>query len=331
MLEQEQVAMKHPRASRNRDDDDIAALEDMGADEFIQLKEEDEEVPQIGLEQQSTNAKTIALKHLHLQLYLTASDVEKSYWMSKIFALVLPPQYASFKLYKAYLNTMALSLAYQFHDAYTFESIIDDFNDNFADTVDASTDVSEAVAEYAVYSKWSNLAMIKWQLFMLSIYEQSMASTGSAAAASFLETEVNAETESEAEFFGAGNGNAMMMQYAYMSYYVMMLKYSSLYSELMLAQTGLSCAAMKYNEIKGESASEQLSVQIDQLEGTTLPSMYVQWAQTNQMKYMLEYYTLMMDMQSPAYAASQAVQRAENTFLNLFQTQKAETTATASN
>jgi hypothetical protein len=225
---------------------------------------------------------------------------------------------------------MALSIAYQFHDAYTFESMIDDFNDNFSDSVDAATDLTEALAEYEVYSKWSNLAMIKWQLFMLSIYEQSMSTTG-AAATSFLETEVNVESEAEAEFFGAaGNGNAMLMQYAYMSYYVMMLKYYSLYTELSLSQVGLRCAALKINEIKGE-ANDQQSDYIDQLEGTALPSLYVQWAQTNQMKYMFEYYTLLFDMQSPAFASSQAVQRAENTFLNLFQTQKAETTATASN
>jgi len=300
-------------------------LEEMGAEQFLELKMTEETV---NLEQLSTNAKNSALKSLHLQLYLTGSDVEKSYWLSKFFATVLPPQMSTFKLYKAYLNTVALSTAYQFHDAYTFESLIDDFNDKF----DASTLITEAHAEANVYRNWYTLAMIKWQLFMLSMYEQSMgmgaaanANANANAAHSFL------ETESQEQFFSMG-GNGMMSQYAYMVYYVMMLKYSSLISELMLAQAGYAAADIKVRVASATSVDaipEDSASRLDELEGKTLPHLYAQWAQTNQMKYMMEYYMLMMDMQSPAYALSQSTKRAEESFLNLFQTQNAETTPAA--
>jgi len=311
-------------ASPSKEELEARELEEMGS-EFLQLKMTEESV---NLEQMSTNAKNMALKSLHLQLYLTGSDVEKSYWLSKFFATVLPPQLSTFKLYKSYLNTIALSTAYQFHDAYTFESLIDDFNDKF----DASTLITEAHAEANVYRNWYTLAMIKWQLFMLSMYEQSMgmgaaanANANANAAHSFL------ETESQEQFFSMG-GNGMMSQYAYMVYYVMMLKYSSLISELMLAQAGWTAADLKVRVASATSIDgipEDSAHRLDELEGKTLPHLYSQWAQTNQIKYMMEYYMLMMDMQSPAYALSQSTKRAEESFLNLFQTQNAETTPAA--
>jgi len=314
--EEKSVQSKKHFKQLEEDDDDVKALEEAGADEFLELKEE-----HVDLATQSTHAKISALKSLHLQLYLTASDVEKSYWMSKIFALVLPPQYASLKLYKTYLNTMALSIAYQFHDAFTFETSIEAFNNDFE-----AAAITEALAEHTVYQNWYNLVSIKWQLFMLSIYEQSYATAPQAnhAASSFL------ETEEQAEFVGGAGQNPMMAQYAYLAYYIMMLKYYSIFTELNLAQTGLATSQLKVQLTQSDSSNDAAEKQLNQLEGQTLPQLYVQWTSINQQKYMLEYYTLMFDMQSPAYAASQDVQRAENSFINLFQAQKAETTAPSS-
>jgi len=259
-----------------------------------------------------------------LQLYLTASDVENSYWNAKILSVVAP-QASTFKVYKSYLSTVALSTAYQFHDAYTFESLMDDFNDKF----DASTLVTEAHAEVNVYRNWYTLAMIKWQLFLLSIYEQSMGMGAASNANANANAHSFLETESQEQFVGMMGGAS---SYPYMVYYVMMLKYSSLMSELMLAQAGWTAADLKVRIASAgpsDTVPEDGARRLDELEGKTLPHLYSQWAQTNQMKYMMEYYMLMMEMQNPAIAVAQSTKRAEESFLNLFQTQKAETTPAA--
>jgi hypothetical protein len=313
---------KHYTRLEENENEDAQDLEELEADEFLELKEEEP----ISLEKQATIGKVQALKSLHLQLYLTSSDVERSYWNAKVFALFLPPQLTSFKLYKTYLNTLALSYAFQFHDSYTFEAIIDDFNDNFNGA--GHTARTEALAEQIVYSNWFTLVSIKWQLFMISIYEQAMVPSqpsANANANSFLETEEQAEP---AQPFTALPSNALLMQYAYMSYYVMMLKYYAVFTELQLAQTGLAASSLKVAIAASDTDDDTANLKkLLPLEAETLPYLYQSWAQTNQMRYMMEYYLLMFDLQSPAFAVSQATQRAENTFINMFQTDKASNSA----
>jgi len=280
------------------------------------------------LEAAGTHAKLSALKALQIQFYLAASDVEKSYWTNKILNFLLPPQLTVYKLYKSYLNTMALSIAFQFHDSFTLEAYLDDFNDNLDSNHNSA--LSEIVAEQTVYTQWYSLAMIKWQLFMINLYEKmstqqvapqvQAAQTQAYGAASYLE--VDAEP-----FYGAAGGNGFAMQYAYMSYYIMMMKYSSLFSEIQLAQTGLMTANSKLQLLK--DSDSKVAKQALYLEGTALPSALVQWSSINHQRFQFEYYLLVLDMYAPGIAATQAADRAENTFQNFVQTEQPITTPAA--
>eukprot|EP00299_Pterocystis_sp_00344_P001663 c1152_g1_i1.p1 GENE.c1152_g1_i1~~c1152_g1_i1.p1 ORF type:complete len:449 (+),score=102.65 c1152_g1_i1:59-1348(+) len=278
------------------------------------------------LELAGSQAKISALKAMQIQFYLAASDVEKSYWTNKILNLLLPPQFTVYKLYKSYLNTMALSVAFQLHDSFTLEAYLDDFNDRL-DAHHGSA-LSEIVAEQTLYTQWYSLAMIKWQLFMINLYEKmstqqvapqmQAAQTQAYGAASYLEV--------DAEPFVAGqNPNAFAMQYAYLSYYTMMLKYTSLFSEIQLAQNGLMTANTKLQVVK--DSDEKAAKQALYLEGTVLPSAFVQWSSINHQRFTIEYYLLVLDMYAPGIAATQAADRAENTFQNLVQTEQPVTKA----
>jgi hypothetical protein len=278
------------------------------------------------LELAGSQAKLTALKAMQIQFYLAASDVEKSYWTNKIITLLLPPQLTVYKLYKSYLNTLALSYAFQLHDSFTLEAYLDDFNDRLDSSHDST--LSETVAEQTLYTQWYSLAMIKYQLFMINLYEkmstqqfapQVQAAQGQAyGAASYLE--VDAEP-----FASPQNPNAFAMQYAYMTYYTMMLKYSALFSEIQLAQTGLMTANTKLDVAKNvDSKNVKQAVY---LEGTALPSAYVQWASLNHQRFQIDYYMLVLEMSAPAVAVTQAADRAENVFQNFVQTEQPITTA----
>jgi len=289
------------------------------------------------LEHASAQAKFAALKSLHIQFYFAGSDVQKAYYINKIVSMMMPPQLSIFKLYKSYLNTMALSTAFQFHDSFTQEAYLDDFNDHWGSHTGASSQLSEAIAEQHVYGSWSTLAMLKYQLFLINIYEkmmmgQAFAQVASAqqqayGAASYLEVDAD---PSQHQFFGLGGSSVNYMQY--LQYYQMYLRYSSIVLEIQLANAGLSIANAKASGLQGSSAVTADAVDSAlKAEGTYLPMLYTQWAQTNQMKYYIDYYSLILDMYAPQYAAAQAADRAENVFQNLVQTEAPTTVEAKAN
>jgi hypothetical protein len=280
------------------------------------------------LEEAGSQAKFAALKAMHIQFYIAGSDVQQTYWANKIASMVLPPQLSVFKLYKTYLNTMALSYAFQFHDSFTQEAYLDDFNDRWGLTTGSSSQLSEALAEQQTYSHWSVLAMFKYQLFTINMYEkmvfgQIFAQAAAAQAApapaqqatSYLETEPSTTgSQFMPGMFGGQFGG-------YMQYYSMWLKYSSIMLEIQLANAGLMVANTKAAaNMKNADVSASVSKNAQQMEGQYLPMLYTQWASTNQMKYYIEYYSLMTEMFFPQLAVAQAADRAENVFTNLVQT-----------
>jgi hypothetical protein len=279
------------------------------------------------LEHDSAIAKFTALKAMQIQFAFAASDVQKSYYVNKIMAMVLPPQLAIFKMYKSYLNTIALSTAFQFHDSFTQEAYLDDFNDHFGDLTGMSSQLSEAVAELHTFGSWSQLAMIKYQLFLINIYEKMMFGQVLAQASATQQQAYGAasylELDSEpvnTQFFGFGGAPVNYMQY--LQYYQMYLRYTSIVLEIQLSQTGASVATVKVAIANAKTDVTQTMID-DALkaEGEVLPNLYMQWASTNQMKYYIDYYSLMMDFFAAQLAVSQAADRAENVFQNLVQTE----------
>jgi len=277
------------------------------------------------LEEQGSIAKFTALKAMRIQFHLAGADVEKSYWLNKLVAMALPPQLSVFKLYKSYLNTMALSVAHQFYDSFAQEAVVDDFNDRFGHMTGSSSAYTEALAEQHTFSQWSTLAMFKYQLFMINMYEKSMygqmfASQAAAQAdpsanvaqpTSYLEMEP-AQTQFMPGMFGGAQSAG------YMQYYTMYLKYSSITLEIQLAQAGLMVANSKISSHDDLSSHNENAIQ---MESQYLPMLFAQWGQTNQMKYYLEYYGLMTEMFFPQLASAQAADRAENSIQNLVQTE----------
>jgi len=285
------------------------------------------------LEAKSTAAKVSALKNLQIQLYLVSSDVEKTYWVNKILTPLLPQQMVYMKLYKQYLTTTALSIAYQLHDSFTLEAILDNLND-FHST--PQTEVSEARAEFHVYSQWNQLASIKLQLFFISIYEQSAMSRLQAMAAgsafqsanSFLEVEEELKAE---PFVGSSDMASTIQQYQFLTQYISFFRYYIMYAELNLASVGLHSAQSKLqgldykydNKPENDAESYKLIKEGKKIEGKYLPSLYAQWAQMTTMKYYLEFSLFYLDMQAPQIALARAPQRAESSLqdLNLVQTE----------
>merc|ERR1712137_1508168 len=121
------------------------------------------------LEMASTSAKIAALKFMQVQLYLASSDVQKSYWTTKLMQAMAPPELAMYGVYKTFLSTVALSVMMQIHDVYTLEAYLDNFNDEFSGSV--SMDVAEATAEYTLYSSWTALTYIKVAMLYIDYVE----------------------------------------------------------------------------------------------------------------------------------------------------------------
>jgi hypothetical protein len=251
-----------------------------------------------------------------------------------------------FKLYKQYLTTIALSLAFQLHDSFTLEGHLDNFNDQFGG---AKTDLSEALAELNVYSQWNQLASIKMQLFYLSIYEQSamgqlqrMAAGNAFQAASFLELDEELKAEPAAPFVGSGDVASMAQQYTFLTQYVSFLRMYIMYSEFHLASTGLMASHAKHQSLvykyddkpENDQDGVKLASQSQEMEGKYMPTLYGQWSQLTTMKSYLEFSLMYLDMQMPQLAVARAPIRADNAIqdLNLVQTEAPELTApTASN
>jgi len=282
------------------------------------------------LEQASSLAKLSALKLFQIQVYLTSSDVEKSYWVNRVLSLSVPQQMMVFKLYKNYLSTYALSLALQLSDVFTFEAHIDDFNDRYLSDSGVGSELTEFTAEQTVYQTWYSLASIKLQLFYIHLYEQSfmtqMASKHHSAAASFLEVEETLKANPE------NPQPQMQNQYAMLSYYAQMLKLYSIFTELSLAQTGYQAATLKVqafnmandNDASNDEEAARLEKQATALEGTSLPAAFSQWGQISSMRFYLDYYVLMLDINVPAILPARAAERSETAIesLNLIQTEK---------
>jgi len=297
------------------------------------------------LELKSTTAKLTALKHLQLQLYLVTSDVEKTYWVNKILTPLLPQQLMYFKVYKQFLTTTALSLAYQLHDSFTLEGYLDNFNDQYF--VGGKTDLSEANAELNLYVQWHSLASTKMQLFYLSMYEQSMTTRlqamaagnafQSASSSSFLELDEQLKAEPASPFVGSNDAASTLQRYNFMTQYVSFLRMYIMYSELTLSSAGLNAAHSKQtgliykydSKAENDAESVKLLSQAEELEGKYLPSLYGQWAQLTTMKYYLELSLLYSDSQMPQLALARAPQRADAALqdLNLVQTEATTTTA----
>jgi len=296
------------------DDDDVALLE---------LKEE-EQMTIEQMENLGSYHKISALKAMQIQFYLAGSDVQKTYWVNRIVAMILPPQLSVFKLYKSYINTMSLSIAYQFHDSFTQEAYLDDFNDRWGSHTGISSQYAEALSEVNTYSQWSSLASFKYQLVLINMYEKMMFAQISAqqqpgsASVSLLELGSEPVANQFSPFMGAGGAG----MYPYLQYYQMMLRFMVISSEMQLAQTGLYVANVKAAVGSGKNHPDQSVVlQALQVETTTLPSLYMQWASLNQQKFYIDMYSMMMEMYAPQLAAATANDRAENVFQNLVQTE----------
>jgi hypothetical protein len=273
-------------------------------------------------EKSETFAKITALKYLFMQVLTTSSDVQQQFWINKAISSVVP-QIAYIKLYKSYLSTFALSSAIQLHDSYTFEAYMDDFNDNYASTVGESAQLTEAVAELNVFKSWQSLVFMRFYLFYIGMYEKSIMaqamSVPAPAAASFL------EEESTAEPLKQDPQSMMLMQYQYMSYYVYLLKYYAMFTEMMIPQYGLQMASLKVhaqtlltddtkdNDAQGRNLKEQAL----KLDGHAVPMAIAQWSSIVSMRYYFEYFLMMYDMYIPALSQARQYQRIDDAMLNL--------------
>jgi len=311
------------------DDDDVS---------YLELKDDAPQKPlMLRLEETSTQSKIAALKYFQIQLYFTSADVEKNYWVNRLMQLVIPQQLMLLKVYKNYLSTFALSLAFQLHDVFTFEAYIDDFNDKYGDAAGASAELTEVMAEEQVYQKWYALSMIKMQLFYLHLYEQSIMT--SAARQSMMQmasrgynsfVELESSLKAEPENPQVDPAQAMASQYAYFSYYSQLLRFFAITSEVSLAQTGLMCSNFKRQAFdllhdgddSNDSDGEKYAKQAQQLESVYLPFSYSRWGQISSSRFYMEYFALMMDMNMPALLPGRAAERAETSIesMNLVQT-----------
>merc|ERR1711972_765686 len=209
----------------------------------------------------STSAKIAALKFMQVQLYLASSDVQKSYWTTKLMQAMAPPELAMYGVYKTFLSTVALSVMMQIHDVYTLEAYLDNFNDEFSGSV--SMDVAEATAEYTLYSSWTALTYIKVAMLYIDYVEMqttvqamqaagqplmpnlaSMSNSNNAAAQSLLElksetkpvdTNTETHTESKTQFTSPNPAQAYQSMVT-LQYYVSLLKYYNLLVEMQWGQ-----------------------------------------------------------------------------------------------
>jgi hypothetical protein len=277
-------------------------------------------------EKAETRSKISALKFLFLQILTTSSDVQQQYWINKAISAVAP-QIATFKLYKSYLSTFALSSAIQLHDAYTFEAYIDDFNDNFSGIAKQSAALTEAIAELNLFRSWQSLVYMRLYLFYIGMYEKSFTAQVAAAAPAPVPAPAPAflEEESTAEPTKQDPQSMMGMQYMYMSYYVSILKYYALFSEMMIPQYGLMMASNKVRALtiltdsdpNNDDQAAQFQTQAAQLDGQGVPMAIAQWSSVVFMRYYFEYFLMMYDMYLPAFAQARQYQRIDDGMLNL--------------
>jgi len=292
-------------------------------------------------ERLSTVGKVTALKYFFIQILTTASDVEKGYWVNKMYQVVLPAQFTIYKVYKNYLSTFALSTAIQLHDIFTFEAYTDDFNDKFSSLTGKSSKLTESVAEVELYQKWFSLCFLRFSLLQINMIEQAMITQAAAAAVppvapaapapaagapvaspgAFVFLEEELKVEEKTEFFGAQTPQAMAMQFAYLSYYQQILKYYTLFAEMNMAQTGSYMANIRYRAFDmltdktdtNDEEGKKLRRQASDLEHGPLSYATSQWANLVQMRYMMEYWTLLMGMYSiPGAAEMSVAQRLNN-------------------
>merc|ERR1711988_587865 len=281
------------------------------------------------LEMASTSAKIAALKFMQVQLYLASSDVQKSYWTTKLMQAMAPPELAMYGVYKTFLSTVALSVMMQIHDVYTLEACLDNFNDEFSGSV--SMDVAEATAEYTLYSSWTALTYIKVAMLYIDYVEMqttvqamqaagqplmpnlaSMSNSNNAAAQSLLElksetkpvdTNTETHTESKTQFTSPNPAQAYQSMVT-LQYYVSLLKYYNLLVEMQLASTGTTVASYKLMGLRiltnGDVGDDEMGYKLDKtadtLESVWLPQMYAQWGQITMFTYVMEGYLMYTTM-----------------------------------
>lgn len=295
------------------------------------------------LQKQSTESKITALKYFFIQLMSTQSDVQLGYWMNKAISAAVPQQYSVYKLYKNYLSTFALSNALQLHDAFTLEAYLEAFNSRF--NFGSSAQLSESVAEMNVYTQWQQLVTMRLFLFYISMYETSFATQAAqqqqaAANPSTQQQTAFLEVETEAEPSTSKDGQQyMLMQYYYMAYFSKLIKFYSLFYEMMIPQSGLQMAQLKVHGYRlltdGEDSNDEDGHKFvqyaEKLDNFSVSGAIAQWAGLLQTRYMMEYFLVFYDMYLPQLATQRIIERVDSAILNssLFQTEKAEVKAPA--
>jgi hypothetical protein len=279
----------------------------------------------VEIQASGSQAKFAALKSLQMQLYLSASDVERSYWSNRVILQVAPSPLSIYKIYKSYLNTMALSTAFEFHDSFTFEAFMDDFNDRYGTHTGDSSALTEIIAEFNTFSKWHTLATIKYQLLLIGMYEKAMAMQMMGQPQQMMHTSfMEMESQSEPlEMKQQDPASMLFMQYYYLQYYQLWIKYSAVLAELQMTSVGVNVAMMKHQIQASKKQNPSIYKDLDHLEGEVLPQLMHHWASLSQMKYWLDYSTIMLDMYAPQMAQANAADRMENTFVNLAQADSA--------
>jgi hypothetical protein len=262
-------------------------------------------------------AKVAALKFAHIQISTAAGDVEKSYWMNKIMQTALPPQFLIYKVYKNYLSTVALSLAIQVHDAFTLEAYLENFNLNHPEAGDSAL-AAEARAELLLYSKWHMLATLRFQLFYLGMYEHMSAMHMAQPPMQPQQQNPSSfvELEEEAEPVQFHDPRFMMTYSHYLSMYKYYLQYSIIASEMSLTQMGMWSASTAVNRFSNDAEVDDKMVEMGAQMTKMLPHAMASWASATSSKYMIEYYSMIMDMYSPMFAAARDAQRASSAMEN---------------
>eukprot|EP00298_Acanthocystis_sp_HF-20_P005041 c15325_g1_i1.p1 GENE.c15325_g1_i1~~c15325_g1_i1.p1 ORF type:complete len:447 (-),score=174.93 c15325_g1_i1:54-1370(-) len=288
------------------------------------------------LEQSASASKITALKYFGHQLVTTASDVSQSYWLNRYMAASVPPQLSMFKVYKNYLNTIGLSYAFELQDIFSFEAYTDHYNRRFfPEATNKGSLVVETVAEHTVYQKWQSLAMIRYYLFIISIYEQSMASQASQPTAVPTQAAANPSLlEVESETKQVQDPSAMMYyQYVSMSYMKYMMKYYAMILEISVSNYGLMITSQKLQGLhmlrddttSNDEQGHSLVSQSLEMEAIHLSGLISQWSSIVSMRYYVEYYMfLMFDMQLPQLAPARAYERVDAGMMspNFLQTAK---------
>merc|ERR1711988_447633 len=239
------------------------------------------------LEMASTSAKIAALKFMQVQLYLASSDVQKSYWTTKLMQAMAPPELAMYGVYKTFLYTL-----YSSWTALTYIKVAM----LYIDYVEMQTTVQAMQA--AGQPLMPNLA--------------SMSNSNNAAAQSLLElksetkpvdTNTETHTESKTQFTSPNPAQAYQSMVT-LQYYVSLLKYYNLLVEMQLASTGTTVASYKLMGLRiltnGDVGDDEMGYKLDKtadtLESVWLPQMYAQWGQITMFTYVMEGYLMYTTM-----------------------------------